>query len=86
MTPFTRISGQKARNDEPAQELAKDVQSGVCKPEDITEDMFARKLYTDGQPDVDLMIRTSGEQRLSNFLLYQCSYAEQLPAVSVFLR
>ena len=44
--------------------------------EEITEERFAGKLYTDGQPDVDLMIRTSGEMRLSNFLLYQCSYAE----------
>jgi len=68
--------GSRAELVRAAQELAKDVQLGVCKPEEITEDLFARKLYTAGQPDVDLMIRTSGEQRLSNFLLYQCSYAE----------
>ena len=68
--------GSRAELVRAAQELAKEVQSGACKPEEITEDMFAQKLYTAGQPDVDLMIRTSGEQRLSNFLLYQCSDAE----------
>ena len=59
-----------------AQLLAQDVQNGVLTPEDITEERFASRLYTEGQPDVDLLIRTSGEMRLSNFLLWQCSYAE----------
>ena len=68
--------GSRAELVRAAQELAKEVQSGDLKPEDITEERFAGKLYTHGQPDVDLMIRTSGEMRLSNFLLYQCSYAE----------
>ena len=68
--------GSRAELARAAQELAKDVQAGLLRPEDITEDCFAKKLYTDGQPDVDLMIRTSGEMRLSNFLLWQCSYAE----------
>jgi len=68
--------GSRAELARAAQELAKDVQNGVIRPEDITEERFAQKLYTDGQPDVDLMIRTSGEMRLSNFLLWQCSYAE----------
>ena len=68
--------GARAELVRAAQELAKDVQKGELRPEDITEELFAKKLYTAGQPDVDLMIRTSGEQRLSNFLLYQCSYAE----------
>ena len=68
--------GSRAELARAAQELAKDVQAGLLKPEDITEERFAQKLYTDGQPDVDLMIRTSGEMRLSNFLLWQCSYAE----------
>lgn len=45
-------------------------------PSDITEDEFANQLSTAGQPDPDLLIRTSGEQRLSNFLLYQCAYSE----------
>jgi undecaprenyl diphosphate synthase len=43
---------------------------------EIDEQSFARCLYTDGLPDPDFLIRTSGEQRLSNFLLWQCSYAE----------
>ena len=68
--------GSRAELVRAAQELAKDVQKGLIAPEDITEELFAGKLYTAGQPEVDLMIRTSGEQRLSNFLLYQCSYAE----------
>ena len=45
---------------------------------DITANLFESFLYTRGQADVDLLIRTSGEQRLSNFLLYQISYAEFL--------
>lgn len=44
--------------------------------EEITEESFARHLYTAGQPDPDLLVRTSGERRLSNFLLYQCAYSE----------
>ena len=43
---------------------------------------LAAELYTSGLPDVDLLIRTSGEMRLSNFLLYQCAYAEfEFPTV-----
>lgn len=45
-------------------------------PEAITEEIFAEHLYTAGQPDPDLLIRTSGELRLSNFLLFQCAYSE----------
>ncbi|HET6607020.1 MAG TPA: polyprenyl diphosphate synthase [Rhodopila sp.] len=52
------------------------VQAGTLKPEDLTEDAFARFLATGGMPDPDLIIRTSGEQRLSNFLLWQSAYAE----------
>ncbi|GAB6175883.1 polyprenyl diphosphate synthase [Desulfobaculum senezii] len=47
-----------------------------ARPEDITEDAIAERLYTAGQPDPDLIIRTSGELRLSNFLLWQAAYAE----------
>ena len=68
--------GSRAELVRAAQALAKDAASGQIKPEDIDEKLFEQKLYTDGQPDVDLMIRTSGEMRLSNFLLWQCSYAE----------
>lgn len=56
--------------------VAQQVQAGVLRPEQITEQAFAAQLYTAGQPDPDLVIRPSGEQRLSNFLLWQCAYAE----------
>ena len=42
----------------------------------ITEDLFSTKLYTNGIPDPDFVIRTAGEMRLSNFLMWQCAYAE----------
>lgn len=51
------------------------VAEGV-KPEDITEETFSKYLYTNGIPDVDLLIRTGGENRLSNFLLWQTAYSE----------
>ncbi len=44
--------------------------------QDLTSDSFSEKLYTSGSPDPDLIIRTAGEQRLSNFLLWQCAYSE----------
>jgi undecaprenyl diphosphate synthase len=46
------------------------------KPEELDEERFAGFLYTAGQPDPDLLIRTSGEMRVSNFLLWQIAYAE----------
>ena len=61
-----------------AREIARDVAAGELSPEAITEQTVAAHLYTRGQPDVDLLIRTSGEMRLSNFLLWQCAYAEFL--------
>jgi len=51
------------------------IESGI-KPEALDEDQFARLLYTGNQPDPDLLIRTSGEMRVSNFLLWQIAYAE----------
>jgi undecaprenyl diphosphate synthase len=51
------------------------VSSGLA-PQDLDEDRFAQFLYTAGQPDPDLLIRTSGEMRVSNFLLWQIAYAE----------
>ena len=51
------------------------IESGI-KPEALDEDSFARLLYTGGQPDPDLLIRTSGEMRVSNFLLWQIAYSE----------
>ena len=56
--------------------LAEDVKSGALAPEAIDEALFSQKLYTADSPDVDLLIRTSGEQRLSNFLPWQTTYAE----------
>lgn len=56
--------------------LAEAVNRGELKPGDITEDLFSESLYTRGMPDPDLLIRTSGEKRISNFLLWQVSYAE----------
>ena len=61
-----------------ARELALLCQSGSLQPEQITERSISEHLWTRGQPDVDLLIRTSGEMRLSNFLLYQCAHAEFL--------
>ena len=59
-----------------ARALAAKAQSGELAPADIDEQTFADHLYTAGTPDPDLLIRTSGEMRVSNFLLWQISYAE----------
>jgi len=56
--------------------IAGDVAEGKLKAEDINIELFSSKLYTYGCPDPDLIIRTSGEQRLSNFLLWQSAYSE----------
>ena len=56
--------------------LAEKTAAGEMRPDEIDEAAFAAELYTGTQPDVDLLIRTSGELRISNFLLYQCAYAE----------
>jgi len=52
------------------------VQSGKAKPEDLDDKMFDSYLTTKGIPDPDLLIRTSGEMRISNFLLWQLAYSE----------
>ena len=57
-------------------EILKDVEMGKISINDINEDSFKDYLYTKGQPDPDLLIRPSGELRLSNFLLYQIAYTE----------
>ncbi len=59
-----------------ARRLAEQVKAGTLEPEDITPDKLSSQLYTAGMPDPDLLIRTSGEMRLSNYLLWQISYAE----------
>lgn len=61
---------------EAVQRIARAVRSGELQPEDISPTTFAHFLYTAGLPDPDLLIRTGGEMRLSNFLLWQASYTE----------
>ena len=58
------------------QRMAQDVKDGKVEPDGITEDTIESYLDTAGVPDPDLLIRTSGEQRLSNFLLWQLAYSE----------
>ena len=59
-----------------ARAIARKVKAGEIDPESITDEVFSNHLYLPDVPDPDLMIRTSGEQRLSNFLLWELSYAE----------
>ena len=59
-----------------AQRLAERVRAGELEPAQIDETMFSNELYTAGLPDPDLLIRTSGELRISNFLLWQLAYTE----------
>ena len=61
---------------EAVRQIADQVKAGKLDPSDITEKVFADHLWTRNVPDPDLLIRTSGEMRLSNFLLWQISYAE----------
>lgn len=56
--------------------VANDIREGKLQPEQIDKDMFSRYLYTSDLPDPDLLIRTSGEYRISNFLLWQLAYTE----------
>jgi undecaprenyl diphosphate synthase len=68
--------GSRAEMVEAARTLARDVGSGALRAEDIDESAFAGRLQTAGMPDPDLLIRTSGEMRISNFLLWQIAYTE----------
>ena len=68
--------GGRAELVKAVQEIAVLAKNGAVRPEEIGEQTISDHLYTRGQPDVDLLIRTSGEKRLSNFLLYQNAYAE----------
>jgi undecaprenyl diphosphate synthase len=56
--------------------IAQDAAAGRLSPDAVDEAAVAARLYTAGMPDVDLLIRTSGEMRLSGFMLWQCAYAE----------
>jgi undecaprenyl diphosphate synthase len=68
--------GGKAEITQAARRIARAVAEGHLSPDDITEDTVADALFTSGIPDPDLIIRTSGERRLSNFLLWQGAYSE----------
>jgi undecaprenyl diphosphate synthase len=68
--------GARAEITDAARWLAREVQSGRLKPDAIDESLFSNCLYTAGLPDPDLLIRTGGQMRVSNYLLWQISYAE----------
>ena len=59
-----------------SKKIATQIKAGRLQPEEITEELFSDYLYTQGMPEPDLLIRTSGEMRISNFLLWQIAYAE----------
>jgi len=68
--------GGRAEIAQGARRFAEDCAAGVVKPDDLTEETFEKYLYSAGMPSPELLIRPGGEQRLSNFLLWQCAYAE----------
>jgi undecaprenyl diphosphate synthase len=68
--------GGRAEITEAARKLAEQVKAGDITSQDIDEDLFEGNLFTRDIPDPDILIRTSGEQRISNFLLWQLAYAE----------
>jgi len=68
--------GARAEIVDAARALARDVQQGVLQSDDIDEEQLAARLYTAGMSDPDLLIRTAGEMRVSNYLLWQISYSE----------
>ena len=68
-SPFKKIT-------EAAKIVANEVKLGKISAEEITQDYFSEKLYSSESPDLDLIIRTAGEQRISNFMLWKAAYAE----------
>ena len=68
--------GGQADITDAARRFAEDVAAGRCKPQDLDERLFGSLLATSGSPPPDLIVRPSGEQRLSNFLLWEAAYAE----------
>jgi undecaprenyl diphosphate synthase len=68
--------GSRAEITDAVRAIAEKVKAGQLDPRDIDEETIARHLYTAGTPDPDLLIRTAGEMRVSNYLLWQISYAE----------
>lgn len=70
--------GGRAEMIKAVKEISEDVKNGKLNSQDITEEMISNHLYTAGQPDPDLIVRTSGEMRLSGFLMWQSTYSEIL--------
>ena len=68
--------GSRSELTDAVQRIAEEVAAGTLNPSDICEELISARLYTAGMPDPDLVIRTAGEMRISNFLLWQISYAE----------
>ena len=68
--------GSRGEIAESVRRIADEVRQGRLSPQDVSEETIAGHLYTAGMPDPDLLIRTAGEMRVSNFLLWQISYAE----------
>ena len=68
--------GSRAELVDACRRIAEEVQCGSLDPDDISEETIAAHLYTAGMPEPDLLIRTAQEMRVSNFLLWQISYAE----------
>ncbi|MES2791930.1 MAG: isoprenyl transferase [Planctomycetota bacterium] len=68
--------GSRSELADTVQRIAQEVAAGTLNPADITEETISERLYTAGMSDPDLVIRTAGEMRISNFLLWQISYAE----------
>lgn len=68
--------GSRAEIAHAVRDIAEDVKKGLLDVTDITEKLISDRLYTGGQADPDVIIRTSGELRLSNFMLYQAAYSE----------
>ncbi|MGE5611517.1 MAG: isoprenyl transferase [Bacillota bacterium] len=75
--------GSRSEITDAVRAIAREVQAGQLSPDDIAESTISNHLYTAGMPDPDLLIRTAGEMRISNYLLWQISYAE-LYVSSVF--
>lgn len=68
--------GSRAEITDAVRSIAEQVRDGRLRPEDVREETISQNLYTAGMPDPDLLIRTAGEMRVSNYLLWQISYAE----------
>ncbi|EFM13093.1 undecaprenyl diphosphate synthase [Paenibacillus curdlanolyticus YK9] len=73
---FALNYGSRTEMTDAVKRIAEAVRDGELKPEDIEESTIAERLFTNGLPDPDLLIRTSGELRLSNFMLWQLAYSE----------